>query len=143
MYGRYSDISKFVTDPDKLECVDDEIVYISDENDYDIAVDLEGCYGSFDAVKPFIAFLAEHISELDNTVQRFDCRNGGNYDPTSDEAPFELDLISLKKPYQITLGYICTDVNSQFDAVFKYKDNNFHLCSFGTVKNIPDNWDKT
>ena len=74
MYDRYSDISKFVTDPDKLEIVDNEYVYISSESDHNIAVDLDGCYGSFDEVKPYIALMAEHINELDNTVQHFNDR---------------------------------------------------------------------
>lgn len=71
MYDRYGDISKFITDADQLCVIDNEFIYISSENDYDIAVDLEGCYTSFDELKPFIAFLAAHICELDNTVQRF------------------------------------------------------------------------
>ena len=71
MYDRYGDISKFITDPDKLMVTDGEYVYISGEDDYDIAVDLESGYGSFDEMKPFIAFVAGHINELDNAVQRF------------------------------------------------------------------------
>ena len=142
MYDRYSDISKFITDPDKLTIADGECVYISGESYYDIAVDLEGCYGSFDEVKPFIAFLAGNINELDNTVQRFGCRNGGGYDPTVDETPFELELVKIYKPNTVALGYFCTDVNSQFDAVFEYIDGQFFLRSFGTVRNIPNDWEK-
>lgn len=70
-FNRYGDISKFITDPDLLQVTGDECVYISNENDYDIAVDLETCYASFDEVKPFIAFLATQICELDNIAQRF------------------------------------------------------------------------
>ena len=32
-------------------------IYISKEEDYDIAVDMESCYGSLDEVKSFIVFL--------------------------------------------------------------------------------------
>lgn len=70
-FNRYGDISKLITDPDLLQVTEDECVYISDENDYDIAVDLETCYAPFDEVKPFIAFLATQICELDNVAQRF------------------------------------------------------------------------
>lgn len=70
-FNRYGDLSKFITDPDLLQVTGDECIYISNENDYDIAVDLETCYASFDEVKPFIAFLATQICELDNAVQRF------------------------------------------------------------------------
>ncbi len=70
-FNRYGDLSKFITDQDLLQVTEDESVYISNENDYDIAVDLESCYAPFDEVKPFIAFLATQICELDNIAQRF------------------------------------------------------------------------
>ncbi|MDE7325251.1 MAG: SMI1/KNR4 family protein, partial [Lachnospiraceae bacterium] len=70
-FNRYGDPSKLITDPDLLQVTEDECVYISNENDYDIAVDLEGCYAPFNEVKPFIAFLATQICELDNVAQRF------------------------------------------------------------------------
>lgn len=44
MYDRYGDISKFKTDPNKLEITDYGYVYISGENDYDITVDMESFY---------------------------------------------------------------------------------------------------
>ena len=69
-FNRYGDLSKFITDPDLLQVTGDECIYISNANDYDIAVDLETCYASFDEVKPFIAFLATQIFELDNAAQR-------------------------------------------------------------------------
>lgn len=141
MYDRYSDISKFIT-PDNWEIDSHGLVHISREDDYDIAVDFKRCCRSFEEAKPFIELVAKHINELDNAVQRFDCRNGSDYDPNSDETPFVLELISLEKPDTITLSYICTDENSQFDAVFEYKNNGFHLRLFGTVKNIPDNWEE-
>lgn len=70
-FKRYRDISKLITVPDLLQVTEDECVYISNENDYDIVVDLETCYAPFDEVKPFIAFLATQICELDNVAQRF------------------------------------------------------------------------
>lgn len=70
-FNRYGDLSKFITDPDLLQVTGDECIYISNANDYDIAVDLESCYASFDEVKPFITFLATQIYELDNAAQRF------------------------------------------------------------------------
>ena len=71
MYNRYGDISKFIIDMEQLCIADDGYVYISKEEDFGIAVDMESSYGSLDEVKPFIAFLAKHIGELDNLVQRF------------------------------------------------------------------------
>ena len=81
MYNRYGDISKFIIDMEQLCIADDGYIYISEEEDYDIAVDMESCYGSLDEVKSFIVFLAKHICELDNLVQRFNqkkrVKNGG------------------------------------------------------------------
>ena len=53
-FNRYGDLSKFITDPDLLQATGDGGVYISNEDNYDIAVYLETCYASFDEVKPFI-----------------------------------------------------------------------------------------
>lgn len=141
MYDRYNDASKFIT-PDKWELDSHGLVHISGEDNFDIAVDFKRCFCSFEEAKPFIELVVKQINELDNAVQRYDCRNGSNYDPNSDETPFVLELIELEKPDTITLSYFCTDVNSQFDAVFVLKDSGFHLRSFGTVKNIPDDWEE-
>ena len=55
--GRYGGLGKFITDPDKLELDQHALVYISAEEDYDIAVDLEGQEEKFDALRPYIAFV--------------------------------------------------------------------------------------
>ena len=72
MYNRYHDIEKFITNPEKLQIVNGWEVYISSEENYDIVVDLEGHKEEFESLKPFIAFIARNICELDNTVQKFD-----------------------------------------------------------------------
>lgn len=140
MYDRYKDISKFITDPDKPEIANDGYVYISSENDYDIAVDLEYCFGSFEEVKPYIPLIAEHINELDNTVQRFDNKWYGF--SGLQETMYFLSLIFFPKPDFVTLGYVCTDVNSEFNVLFEYKAGRFYLREFGLVKNIPDDWEQ-
>lgn len=162
MYDRYSDLSKFITDPEKLEVTDD-VVYISGEKDYNIAVDIEGCYGSFEEMKLFIAFLGSHICELDNLVQRFDRRKRiKSYVPLPSkpgwtrfdyssfenapkeekkEFPFDLTLIFIEEPNMVTFDYWCTNANSQFDTVFEYNNGKFFLRKFGAFENIPDDWD--
>lgn len=167
MYDRYKDISKFITDPDKLEIADDGYVYISGENDYDIAVNMN-CYGSFDEVKPYIALIAEHINELDNLVQRFDHRkrvkkNGysegripsssgierydynkcmeDDPDPRMQRFPFELAVIYIEKPNFVTFDYWCTDFNSEIDVEFELKNGKFFMRRFGMFDLIPDDWD--
>lgn len=140
MYDRYSDASKFITEPDKWELDSDGFVYISGEDDYDIAVDFERCYCSFEELKPFIALITERINELDNTVQRFHNKQHG-FSPLR-ETKYYLNLVSFPKPRFVTLEYVCTDVNSQFDVLFEYKNERFCLREFGMVKNIPEDWDK-
>lgn len=71
LYNRYEDQSKFIMDMEQLCIAEDGYVYISKEEDYGIAIDMESCYGTLDEVKSFIVFLAKHICELDNLVQRF------------------------------------------------------------------------
>lgn len=139
MYDRYKDTSKFIT-PDKWALDGNGFVYISGEDDYDIAVDLERCFCSFEELKPFIAIIVERINELDNTVQRFDNKQYG-FSPLRETNDY-LNLISFPKPRFVTLEYVCTDVNSQFDVLFEYKDERFYLREFGLMKDIPEDWDK-
>jgi len=173
MYDRYGDISKFITDAEQLcvvKDINDEIVYLSKEKDYDIAVDLEECYAPFEKIRSFLAFLSAHICELDNTVQwfdrhkrikshgyvrlpsppgtlRFDYSQSIEDIPSSEGEveekkayPYILTFIYLEKPNFVTLEYWCTTKNSQFEAVFEYKEGGFFLRSFGIFDCIPDNW---
>lgn len=174
MFDRYNDISKFITDPNKLKIADNDeyCVYISDENDYDIAVDLQVCYGGFDEMKPFIVLTAKHINELDNIVQRFDqqkrVRENGyslgrlpsspgvtrfDYSKSMEDEPdpqkrkskkfhFSLELIYFEKPNFVTFDYWDMNGNSQLFVDFEYKDGKFFLREFGAFANIPDDWDK-
>ncbi len=168
-FNRYGDLSKLITDQDLLQVTEDESVYISNENDYDIAVDLESCYASFDEVKPFIAFLATQICELDNAVQRFHRKkriknNGRGYvrlpsspgtlsidysqsmednpTPQGEKSDFILAYIYMEEKNQISFNYWCTTENSEFDVVFEYKENKFFMRRYGIIDNIPDNWEE-
>lgn len=68
MFNRYGDTSKLITNVSNLKRTSDDLVYISEESDYDIAIDLASCYTNFEELKPFIVIIAEHIGELDDTV---------------------------------------------------------------------------
>ena len=163
-FNRYGDISKFITDPDLLQATgDNRGVYISNEDNYGIAVYLETCYASFDEVKPFIAFLATQICELDNAVQRFDRKSQkkrirrdvslprpyridyssmeDNPTPQEEKSDFILAYIYMEEKNRISFNYWCTTENSEFDVVFEYKENKFFMRSFGLIDNIPDNWE--
>lgn len=170
MYNRYGDLSKFILDPDQLCAAADGYVYISREEDYGIAVDPEGCPGSLDEVKPFLVFLAEHICELDNLVQRFHrkkrVKNGGrgyvclpspigvlrcdysqsmenDPDPQEKEFPYELEIICLEAPDRIVFDYWGTEENTQLSVVFAYREHRFFLRMFGVFDCIPDDWEES
>ena len=167
MYDRYGDISKFITDPDRLVMEHDKSVYISREEDYDIWVDMEACCEYFEKIKPFIVTVAKHICEMDNTVQRFHYTMRFNDKPlglaklpsprgilrydfnrcmvrgAKDEAfSFILAPVYIEKPDRVTLVYWATNENNQFDAEFEYKDGKFFLRRYGMIDLIPDDWDK-
>lgn len=167
MYNRYGDISKFITDENQLCPENDEYVYLSREEDYDIAVDMESCYGSLDEVRPFLVFLAKHICELDNLVQRFNqChrmkRTGYVCLPSPDwvlrfdymqsmekdssahkkEFPFDLSIIYIENPDNIVFDYWCTNKNTQLDVTFEFKEGKFFLRKYGSFDCIPDNWEQ-
>lgn len=169
MYNRYDDISKFVTDIDQLKVADDEIVYISSEYDYDIAIDLDGCYDTFEHLKQFMAIIAEHVCEMDNTVLKFINTTRRNdkplkfarlpssygtlrYDyaksmekepiPKEKNFPYELEVIYITKPNIVTFDYWAANKNDQCDVTFEYKEGKFFLRTFGMYDCIPDYWDE-
>ena len=139
MYDRYADMEKFITDPDKLQIVNGSEVYISSENDYDIAVDLQGRVEEFERLKPFIVFVAKSICELDNTVQKFDSRHSWNR--PGGQFQYQIAAVFVDDPY-IILEYWGTEENTQFDVVFEHDKGKFLLRSFGTMQDIPENWEE-
>ena len=136
MYNRYHDINKFVTDPEKLQIVNGSEVYISSEEDYDIVVDLKEHKEEFESLKPFIAFIARNICELDNTAQKFNRLHSGE-----SRFPFDLELIFIDVSHVI-LEYWGTEVNTQFDVVFEYSKDKFTLKKFGMIQDIPADWEQ-
>ena len=137
-YNRYSDINKFVTDPNELKIVDNSYVYISREEDYGIALDLDERVSEFEMLKSQIVFVAEHICELDNMAQRFIYMRH----PEEKEFMDTLEIVYIDDPNIVTLEYWGYHVNTQYLVEFKYEDNRFKLKSFGMVNDIPDNWEK-
>ena len=136
MYNRYHDIKKFVTDPEKLQIVNGSEVYISSEEDYDIVVDLKEHKEEFECLKPFIAFIARNICELDNTAQKFNRLHSGE-----SRFPFDLELIFIDVSHVI-LEYWGTEVNTQFGVVFEYSKDKFTLKKFGMIQDIPADWEQ-
>ena len=136
MYNRYHEIKKFVTDPEKLQIVNGSEVYISSEEDYDIVVELKEHKEEFESLKPFIAFIARNICELDNTAQKFNRLHNGE-----SRFPFDLELIFIDVSHVI-LEYWGTEVNTQFGVVFEYGKDKFTLKKFGMIQDIPADWEQ-
>ncbi len=136
MYNRYADIEKFVTDPDELQIANGSEVYISSEDNYDIVVDLQGHTEDFEQLKPFISFVAKNICELDNIAQKFD-----NLHSKSSQFPYVVAVVFVDNPYVI-LEYWGTEENTQFDVVFEHNNEKFFVKSFGTIQDIPENWEE-
>lgn len=136
MLDRYGDIEKFITDIDELEMDKDGGVYISEEENYGIIVDLEEQMECFEELKPAIVEVAKHICELDNMAQRYyrkNCNNGDLED--------YLVLVYIDEPNIITFTYWGARVNTEYLVVFEQKDDGFVLKQFGN-KIIPADWDK-
>ena len=136
MYNRYADIEKFVTDPDELQIANGSEVYISSEDNYDIVVDLQGHTEDFEQLKPFISFVAKNICELDNIAQKFD-----NLHSKSSQFPYVVAVVFVDNPYVI-LEYWGTEENTQFDVVLEHNNEKFFVKSFGTIQDIPENWEE-
>lgn len=141
MYNRYEDQSKFIMDMEQLCIAEDGYVYISKEEDYGIAIDMESCYGTLDEVKSFIIFLQ---SIFVNWTISFNASTRKN-DPSPQEKafPFELEIIYIEEPDCIVFDYWCTVKNTQLDVTFEYKENHFFLRKHGAFDCIPDNWEET
>ena len=136
MYNLYNDIEKFVIDPNKLQVVNGSEIYISSEENYNIVVDLQGHTDEFEQLKPFIITVVQNVCELDNTAQKFDKLQSG-----SPHFPYVVSIIFIDYPYVI-FEYWGTEENTQFDVVFEHNDGKFTLKSFGTISNIPSNWEE-
>lgn len=136
MYNRYQDIDKFITDVNELRMDKDGGVYISNEEDYGIMVDLEEQMDKFEELKPQIVFVAKHIGELDNMVQRYSRKR---WNETLEDY---VALVYIDEPNIVTLEYWGARVNTQYLVEFEYTDNQFVLKSFGMNKDIPADWDK-
>ena len=90
-------------------------------------------------LKPFISFVAKSICELDNTVQKFDSQH--NWIGPSAQFHYDIAVIFIDNPY-IILEYWGTEENTQFDVVFEHDKGKFFLRSFGTIQDIPENWEE-
>lgn len=136
-YNRY-DRSKFIANEREIKICDECYIPISGENDYDIAIYLEKGATEIDDIKKYIMSLIERICELDNIVQKYNSIRH----PQEQDFPYELVNIHIDGLEDIRLEYWGCIENTQFYVGFKLIENQFVLKSFGTVKDIPVDWDK-
>lgn len=99
-------------------------------------VDFEGHTEEFESLKPFIAFIAQNLCELDNIAQKFNRMHSGE-----SRFPFDLEIVFIDGSYVI-LEYWGTEVNTQFDVVFEYSKDKLTLKKFGMIQDIPAEWEQ-
>lgn len=137
IHKRYNNKSKLITDINKLQRTNETevIIYDGDKFYNEVVVNLNGQVDKFDELKPFIGFVAENLSKMDCIAQKYD-----GDDKFAEN--YEIAYICLNAPDIIKLTYFGTFVNTEFDVVFQCLNGELALKSFGTVKNIPLDWDR-
>ena len=90
MYHRYQDLSRFVTDMERLKITEGRFAVLSEEEDYDIVVDLEESFAPLEELKPMLAELEPQISEMDAMVQKYAEEHWG-----MSEFPYHLEFIEI------------------------------------------------
>lgn len=136
IYKRYNDESKLITNTDEFQLINETEVLIYREDQWygEVIVDLGSQADKFDELKPFIRLVAENLCKMDCIAQKY---NGDNKFAEN----YAIAYICLDVPDTIKLTYFGTFVNTEFDVVFQYTNGKLILKSFGTVKNIPLDWD--
>ena len=148
MENRYNDINKFITDIDKLRMDKYGTVYISEEQDYGISIWLGEQMERFEELKSDIIRVANNICELDNIVQRYYkkcCINTQKYYKeryNTDDFEDHLVIVYIDEPDIITLEYWGARENTQYLVELEEMDDRFILKSFGSVEDIPADWDE-
>ena len=135
---RYNDSNRLITDENELQLSDEAEVMVYREGKWDdeIVVYLDGQTDKFEELKPFIVFVAENLCKMDYIAQKYD-RDSKFVDH------YTVAYIRLDMPDKIKLTYYGMVENTEFDVVFQYMDGEFILKSFGMIKDIPYDWDKT
>ena len=137
---RYTDTEKLITNVDDLVLTEDGAVYIYSGDKWytDVFVDLEEKENQFEALKPMISYAAKNLCNLDLIAQRY-CALEGDRNFAFE---YEVAYILLNAPDEIILGYYGMQVNTEFDVVFQCIEDKFLLKRFGTVTEVPPDWDK-
>lgn len=135
---RYTDTAKLITNIDKLELTDagEVLIYRGDKWYGEVTVNLEGKEEKFEELKPVIAYVAKNLCKIDLIAQRYDTLYGDGKLVYS----CEMAYICLNALDEIRVRYYGMQVNTEFDVVFQYVNDEFLLKSFGMRENIPIDW---
>ena len=130
--NRYGDLSKFITDPKKLELKFGEEVTMSEY--YHIVFNTEDAPCGFEELRPFIANLAKDVCELDNLAQKFSMHEGEDF------SDYNIFFIGIDEDYNVCIVYDSTKVANVCEVWFEKKQGKYYLRKFGWVDEIPDDW---
>lgn len=137
---RYVDTAKLITDIEKFELTSagEILIYCGDKWYDEVTVNLEGQEEKFEEVKSVIAYIAKNLYKIDLIAQRYDTLYGDGKFASS----YEIGYICLNALNEISVRYYGMKVNTEFDVIFQYINDEFLLKSFGMRKNIPLDWDR-
>lgn len=137
---RYTDTEKLITNSAELKITEDaEVLIYSGDKWYDeVFVDLNGKEQQFEELKPHIAYIAEHLCEMDLIAQKYSALHGDSEFVQG----YEIAYVYLDGLDKIRLLYYGMIENTEFYVVFSHVKDKFLLQSFGMQKNIPSTWEK-
>lgn len=137
IHERYNNKSQLITDPNSLQLTSgtEVVIYREDQWHDEVFVDLEEQAGQVEELKPLIVFVAENLCKMDCIAQKYSKDNKFAFG-------YVVAYVCIDMPDRVTLTYFGTLENTEFDVVFQHINSEFILKSFGTVKDIPPNWDK-
>lgn len=124
---RYTDTTKLIANADALQLTNqtEVVIYRKDKWQDEIIVDLQEQAENFAQLKPYLAYIAQNLSNMDCMVQKY-----------SKEPKFALDFILayvyIDFPNHIILEYWGTTVNTTFQVIFEQANDKFRLKKYGT-----------
>ena len=114
------------------------MIYSGDKWYDEVTVNLKGQEEKFEELKSVVACIAKNLCKIDLIAQRYDTL----YDDGRLAFDYEIAYVCLNDLNEISVIYYGTVVNTEFDVIFQYINDEFLLKSFGMRKNIPLDWDR-
>ena len=127
LHKRYTDNTKLISNADELQLTNqtEVVIYRKDKWQDEIIVDLEEQAENFEQLKPYIAYIAQNLSNMDCMVQKYSKEPKFAFD-------FILAYVYMDLSNHIILEYWGTTVNTTFQVIFEQANGKFHLKKCGT-----------